>query len=58
MTDLVVMLRLVSVVTMLGEEAVRRLAAAKSQTLTKPGDEHVASLGGRLGSKAPCPIHT
>ncbi|WP_247458599.1 hypothetical protein [Bradyrhizobium sp. 153] len=32
MTDLVVMLRPASVVTKLGEEATRRMAAAKSQT--------------------------
>jgi hypothetical protein len=32
MTDLVVMLRLVSAVTKLGEEAARHMAAAKSQT--------------------------
>ena len=32
MTDLVVMLRMVSVMTKLGEEAVRRMTAAKSQT--------------------------
>ncbi|MGQ0681847.1 hypothetical protein [Bradyrhizobium sp.] len=32
MTDLVVMLRSASVVTKLGEEAARRMAASKSQT--------------------------